>query len=631
MHYCGVVISRICLKKIALAIFISLLLGCGGESNQVQKTPTDLVLTSIQVTPPVLVISSLGGSSGLSATALDQNSSLLSTQPSFQWSSSATTVAMVDNFGKVTALTEGQSTITVAAQGMSQTVLVVVSTSAFNVSGKISYYDKQYGPTGFNGKREYKAVRYAVVDLLDSLDRLIQSTYTDAQGNYSLGPFIDPQSKLRVLSQTGGTGVVAIKVANHQGAVYGATQSMTITGTQTSLNLDIGDSAQAGAFNILDVMIAGAQYKLEMKNTPLATVAVYWQSGSSRLGTYFCTGQDSTYCPRGKGIYLLGGSTSNNDTDEFDDDIIFHEFSHFLEYSFDIAQSPGGAHAFADNDLDLRLSWSEGFGGYFPAAVKSWLKTISASSLSIPASLSASVYVDTVGSIASSIDIGNPGGYPYYYASNEIAVANILWQLNQHQSAGETVLWQVYEDYLPTLTNSTINLEVFWDGLLQVLNPDANIRSQLSGIFSSRLVAYYEDNYENDDASAQARLITPCSAQQLCSGETHYFYKNNGNPDVDFFYFPTTAGKSYTIETYGLKNGTDTVLKIYDSSLLLLTENDDRSANLCCLPNDDLTLSSLITFTPSQNANYFIQASSPTDRAPSAGKYGTYVIKVTEN
>ena len=56
------------------------------------------------------------------------------------------------------------------------------------------------------------------------------------------------------------------------------------------------------------------------------------------------------------------------DTDEFDQHVIAHEFGHYIENSFSRADNIGGAHGRGDK-LDIRVAFGEGFGYAFSAIV----------------------------------------------------------------------------------------------------------------------------------------------------------------------------------------------------------------------------------------------------------------------
>ncbi|MEF3274860.1 MAG: M4 family metallopeptidase [Chloroflexus sp.] len=96
------------------------------------------------------------------------------------------------------------------------------------------------------------------------------------------------------------------------------------------------------------------------------------------------------------------------------------------------------------------------------------------------------------------------------------------------------------------------------------------------------------DSYEPDNSLSAARPITVNGAAQ-----THTFHVAG---DQDWVYFDTAAGTSYTIETFNLAPGNDTVLELYNSGGSLLAFNDDWSG-----------LASRIGYTPGSALRLFVK------------------------
>ena len=63
---------------------------------------------------------------------------------------------------------------------------------------------------------------------------------------------------------------------------------------------------------------------------------------------------------------MLGAA--DNDTDEYDQHVVAHEFQHFLEDQVSRSDTPGGPHSL-DERLDMRVAFSEGFANAFSAMV----------------------------------------------------------------------------------------------------------------------------------------------------------------------------------------------------------------------------------------------------------------------
>jgi hypothetical protein len=523
-----------------------------------------------------------------------------------------------------------------------------------SIRGAIQYEDWEYDAAGFTGVATLKPVRYAAVDLVDAAGTTLATTTTDASGNYQISGSGDGLY-VRVLAQTAQGHGAAVSINNLTGSLYAATkaidsgnQSDNTQGAGTvTVDLTITDSTGVGGpFNMLDLLTSAAQYIGELSDITLPPLAVYWQKGTNTYGTYYCFNTfTSSQCPRGSGIYVSGGIGNSGDTDHYDDDVLWHEFSHYLEDTLNILDSPGGPHKLTDNDLDLRLAWSEGWGNFFPTAIKTWLNTTQPQRLSNTPETVLSRYVDTVGNISNSdvaisIDLANPGTCGsedcFLYSSNEVAVAKILYLLND--SYGMQSLWTVYQEYLTGLSDGFVNMESYWDGFLTQTQPDAGQLAILQSIYSERQIYYQQDSFEamSDAVPNPLREISVCMMSP-CVGEVHYFYLTDGSDDTDIVAFAAKHGKTYRVETFGLKNGADTYLSILDDSGNVVTggggsplENDDRNNDCGLCVNDSLSFSSLIQFTPRSAGTYYIKVITTAEAADGAGRYGTYSLKVTE-
>ena len=499
------------------------------------------------------------------------------------------------------------------------------------VSGSVKYEDKEYGTSGFTGKTFYKAVRFAGVEAVDTSTGLaIASATTDAAGMYSLTLPATASIYIRAISSasspiSAATPLVAVKDLSN--ALYSAAGvNFTVTGASIA-NISIpATSPAAGAFNILDVLFSGAQFVQSLSGGYPPALTAFWQTGNSN-GTYYCSSTPDPYCPHGEGIYILNYLS---DTDEYDDDVLWHEYGHFIAARYSKDDSPGGVHYLSSNDLDLRLTFSEGWGDFMPLAVKAWLGASAPALLSTTPAMSTTLYVDTAGGSASYFDFGSPAG-SYVYASNEAAVARIMIGLRSNFSMQD--IWDVMtSNYLKTAT-MPVNLEIFWDAWSSLGKAD------ITPIFAERLIAYSADAYE----AAGDNTPNPSRKAVLGSTETHTLY---GSADTDYVAFDVLAGQKYTITTTALKNGADTVIRIIEPVLLAAVSSNDNTsgANYAVSPfvpsiydpntgeyheNRADILGSTAGFTATASGTYYVEVKSSPGRPLSAGKYGGYSLTLT--
>lgn len=530
-----------------------------------------------------------------------------------------------------------------SSKGGCFTSISSVGGSNISISGKIEYEDKEYGLTGFtnNTTDYYKAVRYAEIEIVDTVtSSTVASAFTNSSGLYSI-PTVAftsvTSSYLRVRSSTTGNtnSKPPVEIHDLSGSLYAVSCDSTFApqaGTSVTTNLSIPASNQAaGTFNLMDVFTSGGEFIKTLAGTNPSLLKAYWEIGNT-YGTWYCSSYDSTYCQLGEGIYVLNdtvGYQATGDTDEYDDDVLWHEYGHFIAANLSKDDSPGGYHSLSDNDLDLRLAWSEGWGDFFPAAIKSWLNSTNASLLSAATGIAASYYIDTYDTSGWSFDIGNNSGAPYIYSSNEVAVANILWRTMNETTSKMSGIWDVFYNYIRT-ASSPINLETFWDGWLARQSSNGS----LSAIFNNRAIFYQQDSYETDNSPSSGRKAT------IGTAETHYLYNSS---DVDFVAFDAVSGQSYTITTSNLKNGADTFIMLYNPDQTYTGLSNENASNLLytnsvpnncdqwgiCHENGYDILGSQIGFTASATGTYFVGVVSSSNRPLSAGKYGTYTLKIT--
>ena len=508
------------------------------------------------------------------------------------------------------------------------------------VSGNVSYEDKEYDTAGFTGRTAfYKAVRYAAVEIVDSISGIVLADgVTNSSGQYSIT--FDTKSLsvyVRVIAISDSSVTSAVELRNLYGALYSvAGADMKATSSELSADLIIpSTNAAAGAFNILDVFITAGEfiYSLEGAHPPL--IKAFWGAGNG-YGTYFCIGPDP-YCPQGDGIYILGGSSLGvGDTDEYDDDVLWHEYGHFAAEAFSKDDSPGGVHYLTDNDIDLRLTWSEGWSHFFMAAVKEWLADSRPALLSTAEAVAASAYIDTYDSAAWKFDIAQPEAF-MVYASNEVAVANVLWETMRSASAGMNGLWDVFAEYIPFVSDP-VNLEALWDGWLFLDLSDLPEKPVLDNIFLNRQIRYSVDAYESDSSINPSRKTfvgAPSEFHTLYDGD-------NITVDArDFIAFDVISGQAYTLETSNLRNGADTYLNLLDPDGYTLVASNDNASGLAytypyncsyataCSVNDNTTLSSSISFTAYTTSTFYAEVFPPPDRPLSAGRYGSYMFSIS--
>jgi hypothetical protein len=492
------------------------------------------------------------------------------------------------------------------------------------IRGSIRYEDREYGSAGFTGNMPWKDVRYADIEVIPNGSiTAIYTTQTDSLGNFTLATSpSSTQVYVRVNSSATPSGSGSLLVMDLSSNFYGVPSDAFGLSGSASVGISISTAnTAAGAFNILDVITSGYDFiKAHDGLYPSASLNAYWAPGNME-GTYYCTGVD---CPAADGIYVF--SQTGGDTDEFDDDVLWHEFGHYIASTLSLDESPGGYHSLSDNDHDLRFSWSEGWGDFLPGAIKSWLASTDPARLSTPAGQSNTLYVDTG---RFSFDFGEASTTTdFLFASGEVAVAKVLLSIRSVFSMQD--IWDIVTSFRSSPPATPVNLELFWDRWT-VSKPTSSGGITVQSLFEERQILYRDDVYEQDDTLGTAANITigaPPTMRTLF-----------GDSDWDHVKFTPSAGISYTIRTSSLRGGADTKMELYDNfGVLLLSKDNTYPAYTCnitqeiCHENGNDVLSSTITLPASGSTPtgpYIVLVKSSAARPLSAGRYGTYSLSVS--
>jgi len=240
--------------------------------------------------------------------------------------------------------------------------------------------------------------RSVSVELLNAANRAVLATATtDASGNYTMTAPANTSAVVRAkaLSTASGTGPGTsrwdIRVLDNLGgasslyAIEGSPFDTGVVGQVRNLRAASGWSGFAGftstraaaPFAILDTLYAAVQFAIAQGDPSLRLdpLEVFWSPENrptndwnpSRgwiVTTAYRVGSSAGGAP--PGIYVLGAA--DNDTDEYDQHIIAHEFQHFLEDQVSRSDTPGGPHSL-EEQLDPRVAFSEGFANAFSAMV----------------------------------------------------------------------------------------------------------------------------------------------------------------------------------------------------------------------------------------------------------------------
>ena len=505
------------------------------------------------------------------------------------------------------------------------------------VTGTLKYQDRLYNNNGFivNNTPD-KFIRFVPVEIISSDGEVLGSSVTNNYGQFELEDIPVGDHYLRVYAKHEHRSGSTIAIRDAQANLYIIEQAVTVSVEQTSLEFraTVTDRV-AGIFNMLDVFTIGYDFvtDLALMNLDIDDLDVFWQWRQTE-GSYTCRTFGGE-CNQGPGIYVLSDPYSTGDTDEFDDDVLWHELAHHVETSFGMLDSTGGAHSLTNYQLDLRLAWSEGMASAFSISIKKWLRANDALLLSVPNAIGedySNFYIDTILDTTSvNVDLLAANSVYYRYATNEAAVASVVLRLQNIN--GIELTWATLFNALSSNSNAD-TVEAFWDAQVGVLQPNSVALNNWQNVLASKLIYYELDDAEQDDSVNSAQPL------MLDTPQSHSLYRNYYSVDEDWFTLAVSNGTQYQIETFDLTNGADTTIDLFDSSYQLLASNDDSFdcellPGQCSPLHNGSNFSSLLTYTASTDGQYFVRVRTsdsvfvdPVNYGYLA-RYGNYNIKAT--
>jgi hypothetical protein len=139
----------------------------------------------------------------------------------------------------------------------------------------------------------------------------------------------------------------------------GTTHDMNVPSGFNSAGTVTGTRASA-PFAVLDTVYTAVQTIVGVApTTNFAPLLLDWAPDNAGGDTFFESGGAA-------GQKIVLSADPAEDTDEFDQHVIAHEFGHYIEFNFSRADNIGGSHGVGDK-LDIRVAFGEGFGYAFAA------------------------------------------------------------------------------------------------------------------------------------------------------------------------------------------------------------------------------------------------------------------------
>jgi hypothetical protein len=380
----------------------------GSSGHPVRKTSTSLILSGL-VSLLTLVACGGGGGGGSSNRAPVANAGMAQTVASgatvdlnssgssdpdgsiasFQWSQTSGPTVSIFNAGEalasfvaptVTAATALTFSLVVTDnQGLNSaasSVTITVSPPAVTLAGVVRYARAPVVITNTvklnYGNPVFMPARGVVVRVLNAgTQAVLASGVTLDDGSYSLSVPGNTSVTVQAEARLQRSGAMPNWNVRVQDGADGTLTPYRYTGSVINstngngdVNIPLGISATgaatgtraSGPFAILDTIYSVLQVAITAMPTANFP-ALYVDWGAQTEGAFFTPGS---------GLHIALRADLTEDTDEFDQPVIAHEFGHYMQYSFARSDSLGGNHGLGDR-LDLRVAFNEGFATGFAA------------------------------------------------------------------------------------------------------------------------------------------------------------------------------------------------------------------------------------------------------------------------
>ncbi len=254
------------------------------------------------------------------------------------------------------------------------------------ISGSITFdlVPSNPGTNGLNYNNITQApARGVTVRAVNTTGTILDSDVTNSAGTYSVTVPGNTNVRIQALSQfsqtTGGSRSIDVRDNTNGDAIYVLSGSLTSSGTANStrnLNAQSGwggasytGTRAAAPFAILNSLFTavGAFVAVD-NNVDMPHLQILWSVNNTTADGDIADGDIGTsfysVISNIPSIVLLGAA--NNDTDEYDQHVIVHEFGHYFEDQLARSDSIGGPHGQGDI-LNPTVAFSEGFGNALSA------------------------------------------------------------------------------------------------------------------------------------------------------------------------------------------------------------------------------------------------------------------------
>ncbi len=406
--------------------------------------------------------------------------------------------------------------------------------------------------------------RGITINIVRDSDKLTLGTaITNSDGRYSVSidkpdTAIFVRAKAQMKQSSSNSWDFTVKDNTRSDALFSLDGLPFTTGNNVIKNLHAasgwnGSSYQstraAAPFAILDTVYATiVQFNAVQSTINYPALTLFWSSNNTPSDGDVSLGQIGTSYYSDGAIYILG--KANSDTDEYDQHVIIHEFSHYLEDKLSRSDTTGGNHGLGEF-VDMRLAFSEGWGNALSAMITA-----------------DPVYVDTFSSgqnLSGSFDIendntSNDGWY------SEASVMSLLYDIYDQNNESTDTLTLGLEPFYTILTQHLKNSDAFisiFSFVTALKNIEPGISSQLDQMLAlEKIVATNDAGKGNDVLPIYTELTPNGPGKEVCV--TNHFASNGDQNKLSqhrFAYFQAAANTAYQVKVTG-PSGSDPDFKL---------------------------------------------------------------------
>ncbi len=365
------------------------------------------------------------------------------------------------------------------------------------VSGTLDWED-DWGNSHPLQHTKVKIIRKYSSPLLDHIEWVLGTTYTDSDGYYSATVEIPGASNICLKIYPEGKNTVVQTGAGNEyvwstDITTGVTSDVSINGT-IKMDQDIGK-----AFQISQAVISASVFAAAVYDGDIDPVTVKYPHGINEKGCFYRSSE--------KTIYIVGDR--NNDGLMVDGvvlrsyaswDVIQHEFFHHIQYQAGIIASPGGWHVVDMNMYTHFMSHINGEGNDLcngtcanpteENAKDCAIKLAYAEAVpSVLGCMSQDYLINEIGCLDNNIRTVGDAQYTAYNYAIIYYETTASRDGEANESTVCAILWDIFDDTVEEGDTISMSYQDFWDAL--VTNQNKTLSEFVTTLYSISAVYKY--------------------------------------------------------------------------------------------------------------------------------------------